>query len=354
MKLLILFGGISSEHEVSCVSAASIIRNVDREKYEVIAIGITKEGAWHLIENINPDEIESGAWKNANNAKAMIVPDRTVHGIAVMRADKTELIKIDCCFPVLHGIGGEDGTMQGLLELAGIPYVGCSVAASANGMDKSLTKVVVDTSGVRQAAYALAIKHEYQKDKAGIMEKAMQKLKNFPVFIKPCSSGSSVGVHKATDMQSLEQGLDEAFNWDNKVLIEEFIKGREVEVAVMGNLEPVASIAGEIAPTQEFYTYDAKYKDDSSALYIPARISDKAMAELRENAVTVYTAMGCRGLSRVDFFCTDTEEIIFNEINTIPGFTSISMYPKLFGHGGIAYSELINKLISLALEEHNG
>ena len=354
MRLLILFGGISSEHEVSCISAASIVRNVDKEEYEIYAIGITKQGAWRLIENINPYEIESGEWENVDAVQAMIVPDRSIHGIVVIREGKTEKIKIDCCFPVLHGSGGEDGTIQGLLELAGIPYVGCGVASSANCMDKSLTKIIVDTSGVPQAVYALAIKHDYNKNPEQVMQNAMQKLKKFPVFIKPCSSGSSVGVHKATNMQSLKEGLDEAFNWDNKVLIEEFIKGREVEVAVMGNLEPIASIAGEIAPTQEFYTYDAKYKDESSALYIPARISDKAINKIRENALRVYTAMSCRGLSRVDFFCTDTEEIIFNEINTIPGFTSISMYPKLFGHGGIAYSQLIDKLIALALEEHNG
>lgn len=354
MKLLVLFGGASSEHEVSCLSVASILRNIDRDKYDLYVIGITKKGEWKLLNEIDEDKIERCEWDNNELVNAVIIPDKVSKSIAVFNKEKTDLIKIDCCFPVLHGSGGEDGTIQGLLELAGIPYVGCGVAASANTMDKSITKIVVDTTSVRQAAYALAIKHEYQKDKQQVMKKAMEKLKNFPVFIKPCSSGSSVGVHKAVDMQSLEQGLDEAFNWDNKVLIEEFIKGREVEVAVMGNLEPVASIAGEIAPTQEFYTYDAKYKDDSSALYIPARISDKAMKELRENAVIVYTYMGCRGLSRVDFFCTDTEEIIFNEINTIPGFTSISMYPKLFGYGGIAYSELIDKLISLALEEHNG
>lgn len=354
MKLLILFGGISSEHEVSCISAASIIRNVDKEKYEVYAVGITKQGVWRLLENANPDKIQSGEWEKEPSFSAMLSPDRSIHGLVVIKENGAETIKIDCCFPVLHGMGGEDGTMQGLLELAGIAYVGCGVSASANAMDKSLTKVIVDTYGVRQANYYLALKYEFDRNAEAVMDKAINKLGSFPVFIKPCSSGSSVGVHKATDIKTLREGLEEAFNWDNKVLIEEFINGREVEVAVMGNLEPVASIAGEIAPTQEFYTYDAKYKDESSALYIPARISEKAMNELRENALRVYTAMGCRGLSRVDFFCTQDEELIFNEINTIPGFTSISMYPKLFGHGGIAYSKLIDNLINLALEEHNG
>ncbi|MGM9613016.1 MAG: D-alanine--D-alanine ligase family protein [Butyricicoccus sp.] len=355
MKLLILFGGLSNEHEVSRVSASSIVRNADKEKYELVTVGITKDGRWLLYENADPDKMASGAWEQEATIPAMLVPDRSVHGLIVLRDGGTETIRIDCCFPVLHGFGGEDGTVQGLLTLAGIPFVGPGVAASADSMDKSLTKGIVARAGVRQAAYYVALRPDFVHDADTVMREAMDNLKQFPVFIKPCSSGSSVGVHKATDLDSLREGLEEAFQWDSKVLVEEFIAGREVEVAVLGNRATRASIAGEIAPTQEFYTYDAKYNDDSSALYIPARIPDEAMETVRKNALRVFSAMGCRGLSRVDFFCTfDTNEIIFNEINTIPGFTSISMYPKLFAHEGISYPALIDALVELALEEHHG
>lgn len=354
-KLLILFGGMSSEHAVSCLSASSIIKNADKEKYELITVGITKEGRWYLYENPNPDLIAAGAWENETHLSAMLVPDRAVHGLLVLRDGAAETLRVDCCFPVLHGFGGEDGTIQGLLTLAGIPFVGSGVAASANAMDKSLTKIIVERAGVRQAAYYVALRHDFVQDADAVMQSAAAALGQWPVFVKPCSSGSSVGVHKAADMDSLRAALTEAFCWDEKVLVEEFIAGREVEVAVCGNRDPRASTAGEIAPTQEFYTYDAKYNDASSALYIPARIGDAAMETVRQNALRVYAAMGCRGLSRVDFFCTfDGNEIIFNEINTIPGFTSISMYPKLFQHEGVSYPALIDALVELALEEHHG
>ncbi len=355
MKLLILFGGLSNEHEVSRVSAASIVRNADKEKYELVTVGITKDGRWLLYEDADPEKMASGAWEQEATIPAMLAPDRGVHGIVALRGGEAEAVRIDCCFPVLHGFGGEDGAVQGLLTLAGIPFVGPGVAASADSMDKSLTKVIVDRAGVKQAAYFVALRPDFQNDPDGVMRRAMDTLKSFPVFIKPCSSGSSVGVHKATDADSLREGLAEAFRWDEKVLVEEFIAGREVEVAVLGNHAPRASIAGEIAPTQEFYTYDAKYNDDSSALYIPARIPEEAMEAVRQNALRVFAAMGCRGLSRVDFFCTfEDNEIIFNEINTIPGFTSISMYPKLFAHEGISYPALIDALVELALEGRHG
>mgnify|MGYP003375716545 CR=1 FL=1 len=355
MKLLILFGGLSSEHEVSRVSASSIVRNADKEKYELVTVGITKDGRWLLYENADPDKMASGVWEQEATVPAMLVPDRAVHGLVVLREGVAETIRIDCCFPVLHGFGGEDGTVQGLLTLAGIPFVGPGVAASADSMDKSLTKVIVDRAGVRQAAYYVALRPDFESDPNTVLQAAMDTLKQFPVFIKPCSSGSSVGVHKAADLDSLREGLAEAFRWDEKVLVEEFIAGREIEVAVLGNRTLRASVAGEIAPTQEFYTYDAKYNDDSSALYIPARIPEAAMETVRANALRVFAALGCRGLSRVDFFCTfDGDEIIFNEINTIPGFTSISMYPKLFAHEGISYPALIDALVELAMEEHHG
>lgn len=355
MKLLILFGGLSNEHDVSCVSAASIVRNADKEKYELVTVGITRDGRWLLYENPDADKIQSGAWKDETLVPAMLVPDRAVHGLVILRDGKAETLRVDCCFPVLHGIGGEDGTMQGLLTLAGIPFVGPGVAASAASMDKSITKVMVDRSGVRQAAYYVALRPAFARDADAVVKSAMDALQQYPVFIKPCSSGSSVGVHKATDAESLRAGLEEAFQWDEKVLVEEFIAGREIEVAVMGNDKLTASVAGEIAPTQEFYTFDAKYRDDSSALYIPARIPEEAMEQVRASALRVYEALGCRGLSRVDFFCTfDKNEIVFNEINTIPGFTSISMYPKLFMHEGYSYAGVIDALVGLAMEGQHG
>lgn len=356
MKLAVLFGGVSSEHEVSCLSAASIFRNLDPRKYEIYAVGITKAGRWFHYPAHDPALVESGAWeREAALVPALLSPDRETHGLLLLRGGKAEAVRIDCVFPVLHGIGGEDGTVQGLLELAGIPYVGCGVAASANSMDKSITKVLVDAAGVRQARYYLALRPDFEQDAAAVAAKAAETIGAYPVFVKPCSSGSSVGVAKAVDAESLLAGLCEAFRHDEKVLVEEFIDGHEVECAVLGNRDPLASTVGEIAPAQEFYTFDAKYHDAASQLYIPAHISQEQIETVRRNAVRVYTALGCRGLSRVDFFCTYQDgEIIFNELNSIPGFTSISMYPKLFGHGGIGYPALLDRLIDLALEEHHG
>ncbi len=354
MKLLILFGGLSSEHEVSCLSASSIVRNADREKYDLVVAGITKDGRWLLYEDPDPDAMASGTWEQAAHQPAMLVPDRSVHGLLILRDGAATPLRVDCCFPVLHGFGGEDGAIQGLLTLAGIPFVGPDVAASACAMDKSITKVLAARAGVRQAAYALVRHAEFAEDADAALRMVMDTLGEFPVFVKPCASGSSVGVHKATDLDSLRAGLQEAFRWDEKVLVEEFIAGKEIEVAVLGNRSPVASLAGEIAPTQEFYTYDAKYKDDTSALYIPARIPDQSMQAVREAALRVYAAVGCQGLSRVDFFCKADGEIVFNEINTIPGFTSISMYPKLFAHAGYSYPALIDALVDLAMEGQHG
>lgn len=356
MKLLILFGGVSSEHEVSCLSAASVLRNLDRNQYEITAVGITKDGRWRCYPDWDADKIESGAWESEPSlVPAALSPDRETHGLLLLHADGVQTARIDCAFPVLHGVGGEDGTVQGLLELAGIPYVGCGVAASANSMDKSLTKVLVDAAGVRQARYYLALRHDFEQDGAAQAQKAAAAIGAFPVFIKPCSSGSSVGVCKAHDLPELLAGMREAFRWDSKVLVEEFIDGHEVECAVLGNHDPIAGAVGEIAPAQEFYTYDAKYNDKASALFIPAHITEEQIETVRENALRVYAALGCRGLSRVDFFCTHKDgEIILNELNAMPGFTSISMYPKLFEAVGVAYPDLLDRLIALALEEHHG
>ena len=356
MKLAVLFGGISSEHDISCLSAASILRNLDKTQYEIYPVGITQEGQWFYCPGVSVDSVENGAWERlTDKVPAVLSPDRSVHGLVLLRDGKTETIRLDCVFPVLHGAGGEDGTIQGLLELAGIPYVGCGVAASANSMDKSITKVLVDEAGVRQAKYYLALRYDFERGAEGVVRTAADQLGKFPVFVKPCSQGSSVGVAKANDMLELAAGLTEAFKLDDKVLVEEFIDGHEVECAVLGNRNPVASTVGEIAPTQEFYTFDAKYKDETSQLYIPAHITPQQIETVRQNALRVYAALGCRGLSRVDFFVThEGGEVVFNELNSIPGFTSISMYPKLFDHEGLHYPALLDRLITLALEEHDG
>ena len=356
MKLAVLFGGISSEHDISCLSAASILRNLDKTQYEIYPVGITQEGQWFYCPDVSADSVENGAWERlTDKVPAVLSPDRGVHGLVLLRDGKTETIRLDCVFPVLHGAGGEDGTIQGLLELAGIPYVGCGVAASANSMDKSITKVLVDEAGVRQAKYYLALRYDFERGAEGVVRTAADQLGKFPVFVKPCSQGSSVGVAKANDMLELAAGLTEAFKLDDKVLVEEFIDGHEVECAVLGNRNPVASTVGEIAPTQEFYTFDAKYKDETSQLYIPAHITPQQIETVRQNALRVYAALGCRGLSRVDFFVThEGGEVVFNELNSIPGFTSISMYPKLFDHEGLHYPALLDRLITLALEEHDG
>ena len=356
MKLAVLFGGISSEHDISCLSAASILRNLDKTKYEIYPVGITQEGQWYYCPACDADRVENGEWERmAEKVRALLPPDRCVHCLVLRRVCRTVTIRLDCVFRVLHGAGGEDGTVQGLLELAGIPYVGCGVAACANSMDKSITKALIEPTGVRQAKYYLALRYDFERNAEGVVRTAADQLGSFPVFVKPCSQGSSVGVAKANDMLELAAGLTEAFKLDDKVLVEEFIDGHEVECAVLGNRNPIASTVGEIAATQEFYTFDAKYKDESSKLYIPAQITPQQLETVRQNALRVYAALGCRGLSRVDFFVTyEGGEVVFNELNSIPGFTSISMYPKLFDYEGIHYPELLDRLISLALEEHNG
>lgn len=353
MNLAILFGGTSNEHEISLLSAAAILRNLDRDKYQIFPVGITRSGEWYLCRGVDPDRVEDGSWEREPGLEpAVLAPDRGVHGLYALREDGAEAIRLDCVFPALHGACGEDGAVQGLCALADIPCVGPGIAASANAMDKSLTKRIVDAAGVRQAAYALVLAPDFARDPEAAARAAAEAVGRWPVFVKPCSSGSSVGVARADSLQTLEDGLAEAFRWDGKVLVEEFIDGREIEVAVLGNLEPAASLAGEIAPAQAFYTFDAKYRDDSSKLYIPARIPPRAMEAVRSAALRVYTALGCRGLSRVDFFCTRAgDEIVFNEINTIPGFTSISMYPKLFAHEGLSFPALLDRLIGLAIEE---
>ncbi len=350
LSVCILFGGISPEHEVSLRSAESVLNNIDKDKYNIFPVGITKEGDWILFGGDDYSMLPAGTWKShPDNRRAAISPVRG-QGLLSFEGDCVVRERIDVVFPVLHGENGEDGAMQGLLQMAGIPYVGPHVAASAVAMDKTLTKLVVDHAGVPQAAWKLVRRGELNNH----MENTLTNLENrfsYPMFVKPAGTGSSVGVSKATDRDSLRSALTNAAKFDAKILVEEFIHGREIEVAVMGNDSPVASICGEIDSGADFYDYDAKYVTDTSVAYIPARIPEDVEEVVRDTAVKVYSAIGCQGLSRVDFFVTYEENrVVFNEINTLPGFTSISMYPKLFAASGIAYTELIDQLLKLAVE----
>ena len=350
LNVCVLFGGISPEHDVSLRSAESVLNNMDAQKYNIFPVGITKEGRWILFGGKDYSMLPGGAWlEHPGNRDAAISPVRG-QGLLIFEGDCVVREMIDVVFPVLHGENGEDGAMQGLLQMAGIPYVGPHVSASAVAMDKTLTKLVVDNAGVPQAAWQLVWANSLHSRMDHVIASLEERFA-YPMFVKPAGTGSSVGVSKASDRNALENALLQAGKFDEKILVEEFIHGREIEVAVMGNENPVASVCGEIDSGAEFYDYDAKYVTDTSVAYIPARIPENVAEAVREAAVQVYTSIGCKGLSRVDFFVTYAENrLVFNEINTLPGFTSISMYPKLFGASGIPYGELIDRLLELALE----
>ena len=351
ISVCILFGGVSPEHKVSLRSAESVLNNIDKEKYDILPVGITMEGQWILFGGSDYSMLPAGTWMtHPDNCSAAISPMKG-QGLLCFTDDGVAVKKVDVAFPVMHGENCEDGAMQGLLKLAGIPCVGPQVAASAVAMDKTLTKLVVDHAGVPQAAWQLVRRSDLKS-----VEKVLDSLEErfaYPMFVKPAGTGSSVGVSKAADRTALAAALENAAKFDDKVLVEEFIHGREIEVAVLGNENPRASICGEIDSGADFYDYDAKYITDTSTAYVPARIPEDVQEMVREQAVKVYTAIGCQGLSRVDFFVTfEGNRVVFNEINTLPGFTSISMYPKLWDASGIPYSRLIDELLKLAMEAH--
>lgn len=350
LSVCVLFGGVSPEHEVSLRSAESVLNRLDEAKYNIFPVGIKKDGDWVLYGGKDYSLLPTGQWETySGNRRAAISPVRG-QGLLSFEGDCVVRERIDVVFPVLHGENGEDGSIQGLLQIAGIPYVGPHVAASATAMDKCLTKLIADHAEVRQANWLLVTRNELLADESAMMDSIEGKFE-YPVFVKPAGTGSSVGVSKAKNREQLKKALQEAVKFDRKVLVEEFINGREVEVAVLGNEIPAASVCGEIDSGADFYDYDAKYLSNCSRIYIPARISEETSERVREAAIRVYTALGCQGLSRVDFFVTyDTEEVVFNEINTLPGFTSISMYPKLFEASGIPYPELLDNLLELALK----
>jgi len=354
ISLLILFGGMSSEHEVSRASAASVLRHINSEKYDIKTIGITKTGDW-LLTDSPAEEIQDGSWeKNESNKSAFIAPDRATRGIIIKEADGTFAIEnIDVIFPVLHGRNGEDGTMQGLLQISGIPFVGSGTTSSAASMDKAITKAVLDQANVCNQAKCVVIdKKTYEKDPKNEVIAMFDYFEcQLPLFVKPANAGSSVGISKAKTAEDLPKAIEKALLEDDKVLVQETIVGREIEVAVLGNENPEASCIGEIFAANEFYDYEAKYQKAESKTGIVFDLDETKEKEIRETAVKVYETMGCRGLARVDFFLKESGKVVFNEINTLPGFTNISMYPQLWEASGLPYDKLIDRLIELAMDE---
>ena len=346
INLALVFGGVSSEYEISLLSATSILNNIDTSRYNIYMIGISKAGEFFLY-NGDISRIAKDTWQGDDCVSCIISPDRSHHGILIL-GEKTVAIKLDCIFPVLHGRNGEDGTIQGLLELSNITYVGCGVLASSVCMDKAFTKAMLDSKKIENSKWTFTTRNKYMKNPSRFLDKVQGKL-GFPCFIKPANAGSSVGITKATDIDSFTDGMEKAFIHDEKVVVEQSITGIELECAVLGNNSPIASCLGEITPSDSFYDYDAKYNSKSTKTYVPARVNEEIANQTRAVAIKAYSLLNCSGLARVDFFLTPNNEIILNEINTLPGFTSISMYPQLFAESGIPYSELINRLIDLAI-----
>lgn len=363
IRVAVLFGGRSEEHEVSVVSAASVIEAIPRDRYEVVPIGIDKAGRWHLLPG--PPRLEAGA------AALPVVEPGAGEAVALAReAGARTLVRdggaaepIDVVFPLLHGPFGEDGTIQGLLELAGLPYVGAGVLASAVGMDKSISKQLFEAAGLPLVAWEPVADAEWREDPESVAARA--KALGLPKFVKPAALGSSVGITKVKDEDDLGAALEEAFRHGRKAIVESAVDAaREIECAVLGNDDPVASVPGEIVPAGEFYDYRSKYLDDATQLIVPAELPATVVDEVQRMAVAAFRAVDCAGMARVDFFLGGergraqreprAERLYLNEINTIPGFTSVSMYPKLWEASGLPYPELLDRLIRLALERHGG
>lgn len=348
-RVAVIFGGASSEHEVSCVSAAYILNNIDKNLFTPIPIGITKSGEWFLFFG-SIEDIKNHIWEqNPTNKKAFISPDAKENKIVVLEENGYKTLTIDIVFPVLHGKNGEDGAIQGLFQMANLPFVGCNMNSSSACMDKIISNILFKEAGINQAKFTWVYDYEIEEN----IEKCVKKVKDniglFPVFVKPSSAGSSVGVSKALNSVELKKAFLKAKKEDNKILIEEAISGIEAECAVLGNKNDLfASTVGQIKPANDFYDYEAKYKNDNSKLYIPAKLKDDVIEKIKEIAKKAYRTLGCAGLSRVDFFVDKYDNIYLNEINTLPGFTSISMYPKLMEYSGYDIKKLITKLIELA------
>ena len=355
LRAAVFFGGVSSEHEVSRTSAAAWVDALDRSRYEVVTVGITRRGRWLLYEGPT-GLMRTGEWERHESCRpCLFSPDRGDHGLIVWQGDTARRLRVDVAVPVLHGKNGEDGTIQGLFELAGVPYVGCGVLGSAVCMDKAVANTLMDAAGVPHCAWTWCSRSD-AADFDALAGRVEGKLP-YPVFVKPANAGSSVGISKAHNREELRRAVEVALREDEKVVFEEFIRGQEVECAAIGNPEGevTATLPGEILAGAEFYTYDDKYKNGVSQVVIPARLSPEKQREVSQYAVRAYRALGCAGLSRCDFFVEQgTGRVLCNELNTMPGFTPISMYPKLMAHAGTGFSALADRLIELALDKRKG
>jgi len=349
IRVLLLFGGRSAEHEVSVVSARSVYAAIDRERYDVVLAGIDQQGRWYF-----------GGKDSKSLSSSTVVPDDQVParlssaGTYLVSEDGNDLpgSEFDVVFPLLHGPYGEDGTVQGLLELAGLAYVGAGVAASAVGMDKMLARAIFTASGLPQTQYSVIMRSDWRRAQVSVVER-LEGEHDYPLFVKPANLGSSVGISKVHDRQGLQAGLELASQYDTKLIVERSVENaRELECAVLGNEYPKASGVGEIIPGAEFYDYTTKYIDDRSELVVPAVLEKSETESIRELAIRTFKAIDCSGLARVDFFMRPDGSVLVNEINTMPGFTPISMYPKLWAAAGVAYGDLIDRLIQFGLERH--
>ncbi len=352
MRVGVIFGGRSVEHEVSLVSARSILENLDRERYEVVPIGITRQGRWVTSANASR-MLEEGLDSDAPDP-CLLPGDPSAGGLVRLGngLHPGTVTSLDVVFPVVHGGHGEDGTLQGLLELADLPYVGAGVMASAIGMDKDMMKRVFREAGLPVVASRTLLRGEWERRRGEVVQEIAREL-GIPCFVKPANTGSSVGITKAHDAGEMERGLDLSLRYDRKAVVEAAVNAREIECSVLGNDEPIASVPGEVIPCNEFYDYEAKYLAEGSRLVIPAQIPPGAAEEVRRIAVAAFRAVDGAGMARVDFFLDRlTGRLYLNELNTIPGFTPISMYPKLWAASGIPYPELLDRLIALALEQH--
>jgi D-alanine-D-alanine ligase len=349
----VIFGGRSAEHEVSLVSASSVINALDKKKYNIIPIGITKDGEWISGKNIL--NVLKSKLKLKNKTKAILLPEPIKKNLLFINDSWSIILRkhLDVIFPILHGTYGEDGTIQGLFELTNIPYVGAGVLGSSVGMDKVITKQLCEGAKIPVSPFIWFTNKDYSSKTKNILSTIENKI-GYPCFIKPANLGSSVGISKARNKKELVDAIEIAFKYDRKILIEKSIENsREIEVSILGNDEPIASIPGEIISSNEFYDYDAKYIDGKSKSIIPAKLPASVIKKIKELAIRSFKTINCYGMARVDFLLTRrSNKIYFNEINTIPGFTSISMYPKLWEASGIPYSELLDRLILLAIDRH--
>lgn len=349
-NVLILFGGMSSEYEISCMSAASILLHIDNEKYNSIKIGITPEGRWQLTD-ADAESIKNGTWlEHTGNLDVSFSMDPKKPGLIVVNEDKYSHINVDCVFPALHGENGEDGSVQGLFRLSQIPFVGCDIAASAVGFDKALTKNIVSKLKIPQADCRIILKDNSRTITEYCKEIEEYFKGRYPLYVKPSRGGSSLGISKVEKSENLLEAIELGFNYDKKIIVEEGITGRELEIAILGSEHPKASDIGEIVAEQDFYSYEAKYKDSRLNTRIAKDIRPNTKTAMQVAALRIYKNLECTGLARVDFFLKENGEFVFNEINTLPGFTPISMYPILWKNEGISYTELISILITDAIE----